>query len=279
MVMLKDLIKATVSPKAVHMSVTLADILFVHEILYRVARRYKEEEKYNELLEDRLYACFDPLNFKMPEISEYPAEERKYSLNFTLPPQILVETADIIRCDKCKAIVTSELVPKSVVEAAYEYPNWTCPECSIMYNDSDLRCAKCKMCRSVDTMSPYSMLKRYAPVHPEPILAFLEEILVTAIPLITVEDDDFGQLIQAKLKEFEKENNMKMIILLNKYLRLAYDENENAEREIHLEERLKLVEENYNSREEYFKYIGFIENSIKYIRNYEKKITNNAKNR
>lgn len=70
-----------------------------------------------------------------------------------------------------------------------------------------------------------------------------------------------------------------MVILLNKYLRLAYDENEDAGGKITLDERLKLVEENFNSREEYFKYISFIENSIKYIRRYESKVTNNARNR
>jgi hypothetical protein len=199
MVLIKDLVKATVNPKPVHMSVTLADILFVHEILRRVAERYKEEEKYEELLQDNLYLCFDPLNFKMPDINEYPAEERKYSLNFTLPPQILAKTADIVRCEKCKAIVTSELVPQSVIDNAYEYPNWTCAECEILYNDSELRCSKCKRCRDPETLSPSSLLKRYRPLHPEPILAFLEEILVTALPLITDEDDDFNQLIKVKI--------------------------------------------------------------------------------
>lgn len=199
MVLLKDLVKATVNPKPVHMSVTLADILFVHEILHRVTERYTKEGKYHELIEDRLYTCFGALNFKMPDINEYPAEERKYSLNFTLPSQVLVEAADIVRCDKCKAIVTSELVPQSVIDAAYEFPNWTCEDCQIMYNDSDLRCSKCKVCRTDSTLSPSSMLQRYQPVHPKPILAFLEEILVNALPLITDEDDDFNQLIQVMI--------------------------------------------------------------------------------
>ena len=69
------------------------------------------------------------------------------------------------------------------------------------------------------------------------------------------------------------------MILLNKYTKLACDEIEDAGREISMEERLKLVEENFNAREEYFKYISFIENTIKYIKQYESKITNNARNR
>ena len=135
----------------------------------------------------------------MPDISEYPVEERKYSLNFTLPPQILVNETDIVRCEKCKGIVTSELVPQSVVDNAYEFPNWTCIECGIMYNDSELRCSKCKKCRDPETLSSSSLLRRFYPPHPEPILAFLEEILVIALPLITVEDHDFNQLIQVKV--------------------------------------------------------------------------------
>eukprot|EP00826_Nyctotherus_ovalis_P019953 TRINITY_DN1621_c0_g3_i1.p1 TRINITY_DN1621_c0_g3~~TRINITY_DN1621_c0_g3_i1.p1 ORF type:complete len:213 (-),score=57.96 TRINITY_DN1621_c0_g3_i1:1071-1619(-) len=181
------------------MSVSLANILFVHEILYRVAERHKEKNKYSELIEDPLFTCFDPLSFKMPELEDYPAEERKHSLNFTLPPQILVHTGEITKCSKCKAIVTSELVPQSVIDNAYEFPNWICNDCNIIHNDWDLRCTNCRYWRDPGTLGGASMLKRYKPPHSEPILAILEEILITALPLISEGDDDFNAVIQVLL--------------------------------------------------------------------------------
>lgn len=66
---------------------------------------------------------------------------------------------------------------------------------------------------------------------------------------------------------------------LIKFLRLANNDNLEKGRVITIEERLKAIEENYNSREEYFKYISFMESCIKYVRLRESKIISNARNR
>ena len=196
MAMLKDLIKTTAKQKPIIMPVCLDDILFVHQILCRVFDRYVNTEEYNELIQDRLYFCFKPLHFDIGDIMDYPDDLRKYSLNFKLPQQILIESSEIIKCNKCHAIVTSELVPQSLVDEAYEFPTWQCPKCKIDYMDTELRCARCKECRDKSTLNSSLILKRFQPKHREPILALLEEILITAIPLITLEGDDFDKVLE-----------------------------------------------------------------------------------
>ncbi len=192
--MLKDVIKGASSVTPHTITVSLKDMLFVHGVLYRVAQHYQEQGRYPELKQSRLYFCFDVINFPMPDINEYPVEERGYSLNMTLPRQLLVETTEVIKCVKCKAIVTAELSSPHAVRKAYEFPDWQCKACGLNFNDCELRCERCRRCRDTATITKALLIKRYRPVNQQPVLAFLQEILVS-IPLIPQEEESFDDVI------------------------------------------------------------------------------------
>jgi len=181
------------------MPVSLENILYVHDVLYRVATTYKQAGKYAELIKDRLWACFNPINFKMSSIDDYPLEERNYSMNLALPRQLLEESGTIIKCPNCKAIVTSELVPEDLVADTYEFPQWKCQYCDCIQSDAELRCSRCKQCRENSTYVKSLLLKRYTPLHPEPLLNILEEILISLLPLIPEQGPDFFELLDVFL--------------------------------------------------------------------------------
>ena len=69
-----------------------------------------------------------------------------------------------------------------------------------------------------------------------------------------------------------------MIVLISKYLKYCKDEEEELIEKVTIMDRLKLIEENFNSRESYLKYINFIEDCIKSIQKYEGKMINNIRN-
>ncbi len=194
--MLKDLIKTTSDITPIVMSVSLKDVLFLHEILNRVVADYTAKDKYDKLTNVRLYACFDIVKSLSTSIKDYQKEEREASWNLTLPRELLTEPADIVKCKKCNALVTAELISEEKVKEAYMGRDWECPQCEGTYSDLELRCSRCKRCRSDDLFDGWLPLERYKPIHTEPVLGFLEELLVVGLHLIPKDSSGFFHILE-----------------------------------------------------------------------------------